>query len=122
MNEYFGLIPPVILDGVLLVAVYAFAPWGDMIGYARPWASAPCCSCVSSAFFFIGRMRSTEVRTERQRINPTFIPIITVRARPEMDISRTLLATGPEDERQSYDVLLVRRDSSTEVVAHYEAT
>lgn len=37
MNEDFWLILPVAAVWALLAAVYAFAPWGDMIGYARVW-------------------------------------------------------------------------------------
>jgi hypothetical protein len=37
MNEDFWLILTVALVWVLLAAVYALAPWGDMIGYARVW-------------------------------------------------------------------------------------
>jgi hypothetical protein len=37
MNEDFWLVLPVALVWALLAAVYAFAPWGDMIGYARVW-------------------------------------------------------------------------------------
>lgn len=37
MNEDFWLILTVALVWALLAAVYALAPWGDMIGYARVW-------------------------------------------------------------------------------------
>lgn len=37
MNEDFWLILPVAVTWALLAAVYALAPWGDMIGYARVW-------------------------------------------------------------------------------------
>jgi hypothetical protein len=39
MNEDFWLILTVALVWVLLAAVYALAPWGDMIGYARVWGA-----------------------------------------------------------------------------------
>jgi hypothetical protein len=37
MNEDFWLVLPVAVVWALLAAVYALAPWGDMIGYARVW-------------------------------------------------------------------------------------
>lgn len=37
MNEDFWLILSVAAVWALLAAVYALAPWGDMIGYARIW-------------------------------------------------------------------------------------
>jgi hypothetical protein len=37
MNEDFWLIAIVAAVWALLAAVYAIAPWGDMIGYARVW-------------------------------------------------------------------------------------
>lgn len=37
MNEDFWLILAVALTWALLAAVYALAPWADMIGYARVW-------------------------------------------------------------------------------------
>jgi hypothetical protein len=37
MNEDFWLILTVAVVWALLAAVYALAPWGDMIGYARVW-------------------------------------------------------------------------------------
>lgn len=37
MNEDFWLVLPVTVVWALLAAVYALAPWGDMIGYARVW-------------------------------------------------------------------------------------
>lgn len=37
MNEDFVLIAPVAIVWALLAAVYALAPWGDMIGYAWVW-------------------------------------------------------------------------------------
>ena len=37
MNEDFWLIAPVAAVWAVLATVYAFAPWGDMIGYARVW-------------------------------------------------------------------------------------
>ena len=37
MNEEFWLILPVAIVWALLAVVYALAPWGDMIGYARVW-------------------------------------------------------------------------------------
>ena len=39
MNEDFWLILTVALVWALLAAVYALAPWGDMIGYARVWGA-----------------------------------------------------------------------------------
>jgi hypothetical protein len=37
MNEDFWLILTVAVVWALLAAVYAVAPWGDMIGYAHVW-------------------------------------------------------------------------------------
>lgn len=37
MNEDFWLILTVAVVWAALAAVYAIAPWGDMIGYARVW-------------------------------------------------------------------------------------
>ena len=37
MNEDFWLVLPVAVVWALLATVYALAPWGDMIGYARVW-------------------------------------------------------------------------------------
>jgi hypothetical protein len=37
MNEDFWLIAIVAVVWALLAAIYAIAPWGDMIGYARVW-------------------------------------------------------------------------------------
>ncbi len=37
MNEDFWLIFIVAIVWALLALVYALAPWGDMIGYARVW-------------------------------------------------------------------------------------
>ena len=37
MGENFWLTLAVALVWALLAAVYALAPWGDMIGYARVW-------------------------------------------------------------------------------------
>lgn len=37
MNEDFWLVLPVAVVWAILALVYALAPWGDMIGYARVW-------------------------------------------------------------------------------------
>ncbi|WP_372839749.1 hypothetical protein [Phaeovulum sp.] len=37
MNEDFWLVLPVAVVWAVLALVYALAPWGDMIGYARVW-------------------------------------------------------------------------------------
>lgn len=37
MNEDFWLVLTVALVWALLAALYALAPWHDMIGYARVW-------------------------------------------------------------------------------------
>lgn len=37
MNEDFRLVAIVAVVWALLALVYALAPWGDMIGYARVW-------------------------------------------------------------------------------------
>lgn len=37
MNEDFWLVLPVAVVWAALALVYALAPWGDMIGYARVW-------------------------------------------------------------------------------------
>lgn len=37
MNEDFWLVAMVAVVWALLALVYALAPWGDMIGYARVW-------------------------------------------------------------------------------------
>ncbi len=37
MNEDFWLVLSIAVVWALLALVYALAPWGDMIGYARVW-------------------------------------------------------------------------------------
>jgi hypothetical protein len=37
MNEDFWLLAPVAVVWAILGAVYAYVPWGDMIGYAWVW-------------------------------------------------------------------------------------
>jgi hypothetical protein len=37
MNEDFWLVAPVALVWAVLGVVYAYVPWGDMIGYAWVW-------------------------------------------------------------------------------------
>ena len=37
MNEDIWLVAGVAIVWAILAAVYALAPWGDMIGYARVW-------------------------------------------------------------------------------------
>lgn len=60
MNEDFWLIAIVAAVWALLAAVYALAPWGDMIGYARVWG-------FGSALFLILAflLRGTSNRTGR---------------------------------------------------------
>ncbi len=39
MNEDFWLVLSIAVVWALLALVYALAPWGDMIGYARVWGA-----------------------------------------------------------------------------------
>ena len=60
MNEDFWLILPVALVWALLALVYALAPWGDMIGYARVGGFGSLLFLVLAALLF-GR-RSPDLR------------------------------------------------------------
>lgn len=55
MNEDFWLVLPVALVWALLAGVYAFAPWGDMIGYAWVWGFGAMLFVALSALLLRGR-------------------------------------------------------------------
>ena len=58
MNEDFWLILTVALVWALLAAVYALAPWGDMIGYARVWGAGSLLFLVLAGLLLVrGRQR-----------------------------------------------------------------
>lgn len=61
MNEDFWLIVAVALVWALLSAVYAFAPWGDMIGYARVWGFGSALFMVLAASLLVRRKVKAEV-------------------------------------------------------------
>ncbi|MBM3531457.1 MAG: hypothetical protein FJX60_00285 [Alphaproteobacteria bacterium] len=57
MNEDFWLVLTVAAVWALLAAVYALAPWGDMIGYARVWGFGSLLFLALAALLFQHRPR-----------------------------------------------------------------
>lgn len=69
MNEDFWLVLTVALVWALLAAVYALAPWHDMIGYARVWGFGAVVFLVLAALVL--RRASTRVLPLSERARPT---------------------------------------------------